>query len=187
MKDKLYTFLWIGFLALSSFGVTFTATAQERLVLNNPQRVLDEYKGRQKTLLEQILNYSSYANELGQVDAIPSTRYPTSFLGVTFWISGLNSAEKCQMSQVLGQNTTGGDTWPWVNSLVIVRTLDIRDFNQNGFRITGPIRNGALGITSYRLGDERLGLIGHQNIVMERIQRAWGLAFQECPGRRSAF
>ena len=64
---------------------------------------------------------------------------------------------------------------------MVTLQVDIRQFNRNGFRISGPNQG------DYRLGDERLKICGSSSAVMEPLQRAWGSAFQECPGQRSAF
>jgi TPR repeat protein len=121
---------------------------------------LSAYRSREKTLLEQVLNYTTTGTEEGA--------------SLPFWVSGHAGDHRCIMTQV---NSTNGS---------VIAKIDIRNFNQVGFRIRGP-NIDQWGGRGYTLGDERQTIPGHGNAVMERLQNAWGLAFQECPGRRSAF
>lgn len=129
--------------------------------------ILNAYQQRQKTLLEQVLNYTTTADENGQL----------AEYGAVFWISGVNGAHKCILTAFSSSRASGVQQYD---------VLDIRQFNQAGFRIQGPNTN-QYGNRSYTLGDEVKRIQGSGNAVMERLRNAWGLAFQECPGRRSAF
>jgi hypothetical protein len=119
--------------------------------------LLNAYRSREKTLLEQVLNYTTTGTEEG-----------------AFWVSGHEGEHRCIMTELDAANG------------IVIRKIDIRTFNQAGFRIRGPSID-RFGGGSYILGDERQTIVGHGNAVMERLQNAWGLAFQQCPGRRSAF
>jgi hypothetical protein len=71
-----------------------------------------------------------------------------------------------------------------------VNSVDIRTLNSNGFQFREEVIQN-LGIHSFLVtGDERTKMVNwfrNPKPVLERLQRAWGLAFRECPGRRSAF
>jgi hypothetical protein len=69
----------------------------------------------------------------------------------------------------------------WRNGVCASNTTDIRQFNETGFRIQ---RNDYF----WAFGDEQKQIrVGNAGQLMERLQKAWGLAFQECPGKKSAF
>lgn len=100
-----------------------------------------------------------------------------------FWISGSNGSHKCIMTKVTMAifNHFGADlnnlTFTGIDASAKPWAFDIRAFNQKGFRITvgGPV------------GDEKVSLKSSKGAVMERLQNAWGLAFQECPPKKSDF
>ncbi len=120
------------------------------------------YRERQKSLLERIFNYSQLANEDGA--------------DVAFWVSGDDGRHKCILSQYLFERKS--------------LEIDIRQLSQTGFRISQSQARNLLGqsVPVWRFGDEKVSFQADENgQVLERLQRAWGLAFQECPGRRSEF
>jgi len=125
------------------------------------------YQGREKSLLEQILNYTSYASENGMFEKT----------GWGYWISGENGADKC----VLTLHTSPSS--PDFSQLLLHR-LDLRQLDQNGFSFN---HKESSGMGWWIVGDEHTTLIGDERAVLERLQKAWGLAFQECPGKKSAF
>ena len=113
----------------------------------------EAYSRRPKTLLEQILNYTCSGSEEG--------------IDIYYWISGANGQHQCIL-------TSG-------NRQYDNRQIDIRRFNERGFRIS--LREG-----SVIFGDERNWFRCSSSApLLDRLQRAWGLAFRECPGVRSAF
>lgn len=123
----------------------------------------ENYSRRPKTLLEQVLNYTCSGLEEGNE--------------FVYWISGANGQNQCVLTQMQGASRG--------------RQLDIRSFNERGFRI---FLNSHENPPNIIVGDERNSIscstsrVGTGNaLVMERLQRAWGLAFRECPGVRSAF
>jgi hypothetical protein len=151
------------------------AARRETEIRISIDRIVAPYRGRQKSLLEQIFNYSSFASEDGLFN--PSL----GISGYNFWISGLNGTNKCVMTR---HSFRYASQPPYYTQESMV--VDIREFNRAGFRISrGDGNNGR-----FEYGDERITFSGEaqsNNAVMERLQNAWGLAFQECPGRRSAF
>lgn len=128
------------------------------------RRVIESYKSRNKTILEQVLNYTSFAIEDGRID---NTERLSSF----FWISGYRNSHRCVMTQLMIEGS----------SLLVTDTVDLREFNEQGFRIR------RLNNNEFMVGDERRQIPGMGVQPMERLQRAWSLVFRECPGRRSAF
>lgn len=143
------------------------------------------YRDREKSVLEQVLNFSTTGKTEG------SERF--------FWISGHNGTHKCVLTSVVDDaylNSLAGMILS-MNGAADTRTVDIRSLNQTSFRIRRSVPFGApshhwIMITS---GDDKAqikgifltGMGGSEPPDLDRLQRAWGLAFQECPGRRSAF
>jgi hypothetical protein len=173
------------FFLATIYGAQYPANAQRPGVViseSQAREIIIEYTSRPKSLLEQVLNYTRDASETGSF-------YPTDNSNVSgsFWISGLNE-HKCIMTLVhVGRDPDTTAPYNTRQFLLLFREkIDIRTLNQTGFRIQGPIRDSILGAV-YRLGDERQSIRGSGSAVMERLQNAWRLAFQECPGVRSAF
>jgi hypothetical protein len=121
----------------------------------------ENYSRRPKTLIEQILNYTCSGIEEGREN--------------NYWISGANGQNQCIV--ITDQNSLA----------VGSRQFDIRSFNERSFRLSiEPMRD----YSNVVFGDERNRLtcpiIGNPPLL-DRLQRAWGLAFRECPGVKSAF
>ena len=155
------------------------AHAQQIQIITNPPPFLNSYRARTKTVLEEVLNYTSSGLTEGSPNGISSD----SYLFIHFWVSGLNGAHACVLTQIIGEVPENNKP----GRLVLGRVIDIRDFNQTSFRIN---ISGRRGYFQSSVGDERTRLVIADlspNIQMERLQNAWGLAFQQCPGRRSAF
>lgn len=149
------------------------------------------YRGRSKNILEEIMNYTFFAREDGDI----------SEGDAQFWVSGYGGAHRCVMTlmtvtsqfSVLRSSLSslrGDDVVGWtvfggmMTGLVDWQVIDLREFNEQGFQIRQD--RDASG-SYFTLGDERQRIRGSGSAVMERLRRAWGLAFQECPGRRSRF
>lgn len=131
------------------------------------------YGKREKTLLEQILNYSTTGNENGFKEE--------------FWVSGLGGNHKCILT------ARSSDA-----SIDQSLSIDIRQFNQTAFRISKIPGTGLASEFQRALkqsglvwvyGDAQYNLTtnGDSGQDMERLRKAWGLAFGECPGKKSAF
>lgn len=118
------------------------------------------YQRREKTLLEQILNYSTTSFENGSTEL--------------FWISGYRGDHRCVLTPI--ESNPALETY---------NKIDIRNFNERGFRVNRELLLGAFWI--FRIGDEATSLTTAAPVVPQRLQDAWRLAFRECPGRRSAF
>lgn len=164
--------------------------AQEEQVRRNIREANDAlrvYQDRPKTLLEQVMNYTSFAQPEGI--SIGET--------TIFWVSGHNGTHRCiltRMTAVNEQRASGSGADPFTTFATILgltsgigigsnadRLVDIREFSDQGFRIHS--QGGQIS----RVGDERRQIAASPAAVMDRLQNAWGLAFRECPGRRSAF
>jgi hypothetical protein len=155
------------------------AHSQQVQIVTNPSPFLNIYRARAKTVLEEVLNYTSSGLTEGSPNGISSD----SYLFIHFWVSGLNGAHACVLTQVIGEVPENNKP----GRLVLGKVIDIREFNQTSFRINISGRRGHLQSS---VGDERTRVTiadVSPNIQMERLQNAWGLAFQQCPGRRSAF
>lgn len=106
-----------------------------------------EYQIRQKSLMEQVYNFST-------------TGYPEGLEG-EYWVE----IDHCVLSN--GQ-----------------RTVDNRMLNMTAFRMYPEL----IGDTWYVISsDMTTSFRTYENIPLERLQNAWGLAFEQCPGQTSAF
>jgi hypothetical protein len=64
------------------------------------------------------------------------------------------------------------------------RRIDNRSLNMTAFRMYKEF----IGTSWYTIStDMNVRFSTIENIPIERLQRAWGLAFQQCPGQTSAF
>lgn len=159
------------------------AQSRERAAVH--RRAFEAYKNRPKHILEKVLNYQSFANEDGE------TRDPDNSM---FWVSG-EGGEKCVMTlrvppwHPLNPSALGRDGQPLQPVLGGYMTLtygqakiDIREFNERGFRFS-PI---AAGDEKVKIPIFTDGVITPRPVA-DRLSRAWRLAFNECPGKRSEF
>jgi hypothetical protein len=119
------------------------------------------YVQREKTLLEKVVNYSLVADEAG--------------IEQNYAISGDKGNDDCVVT---------------IYSMFEPDNVDIRKFNENGFRISNksPTCSG-VWCEGWRYGDEQQSFRSRGNVgqLMARLTKAWGLAFQQCPGKKSEF
>jgi hypothetical protein len=133
------------------------------------------YVQRDKTLLEKIVNYSLVSDEAG--------------IDTTFAISGDKGNDDCVVTIYRKQASDD------VRSLLLgsmrplepLENVDIRKFNEEGFRISRKTLPGCC--TYWRYGDDKQNIESQDDVgqLMERLTKAWGLAFQQCPGKKSEF
>jgi len=105
-------------------------------------------------VLEQVLNYTTTGDENG---------------GLFWrWVSGKDGTHKCVMTSYVKEHNIyrTGPSYIYREN----RTVDLRQINPDGFRI----RAG-------EVGDEKIKVERAEVTVMERLQKAWGLALAECP------
>ena len=148
------------------------------------QSIRHQYKSREKTLLEQVANYTSFGDEGG--DSCPDR----------CWVQ----IEHC----VVARET---------NKTIII---DFRKFNQTAFRIESYVLQGYGEQAAWNIGaftgvaDASWALIKYDTGItaittssiptnwatsafkvsfptVDRLSKAWGLAFKECPGKKSTF
>ena len=117
------------------------------------------YRAREKTIIEQVLNYTIVGDENGAA--------------LYYFVSGEKGGHKC----IVTQRGTNDIAFEWG------QIIDIRNMNEKGFEI----RPSGQAQGAYRVGDEQIGLFAPDNVSIGRIQKGWGLVFSECPGKKSAF
>jgi hypothetical protein len=146
-----------------------TANAQQaRLIeLQNINADWQTYSSRTRSLLEQILNFTTTGREEG--------------VASMYWISGIRGESKCILRSITADR--------------ISDAFDLTQINSSAFRIQFlPERElgfGAAGITVIA-GDERRNVrkfyLPNSLPNSERLHRAWALALRECPSQtRTAF
>jgi hypothetical protein len=134
----------------------------------------NNYQKRQKTLLEQVLNYTMTTLEDGSASE--------------FWISGENGQHKCVLtrysvpaSEARSLAEAGAFGEAMARRMLNPGAIDFRMFNPSGVRFQ-KFNHGT------NVGDENMRIIGHPNTVTDRLRKGWGLALQECPpAQRRAF
>ena len=109
-----------------------------------------------------------------------------------YW-ANYQSRQKTLMEQVYNFATTGfpeglqSSHWVEIEQCVLSdgnRTIDNRQLNMTAFRMYQEF----IGSSWYMVStDMNIRLITSAPIPMDRLQNAWGLAFQQCPGRQSNF
>lgn len=134
------------------------------------ETIVSKYKSREKTLLEQVLNYASTGDKEG--------RFPGEF-----WVE----TGKCNLDQYEFRFDRAlsiankGETYVWKK----VFSVDIRKLDQTAFRMK-QVRSGETWLhisTDFK----NIEITGPASIASDRLQKAWTLAFNECPGKKSAF
>lgn len=109
-----------------------------------------------------------------------------------YW-SNYQSRQKTLMEQVYNFATTGYPEglqyshWVEIEECVLSdgnQTIDNRELNMTAFRMYQEF----IGSSWYMVStDMNIRLMTSAPIPMDRLQNAWGLAFQQCPGRQSNF
>jgi hypothetical protein len=109
-----------------------------------------------------------------------------------YW-ANYQSRQKTLMEQVYNFATTGYPEglqyshWVEIEECVLTdgnQTIDNRELNMTAFRMYGEF----IGETWYIIStDMNIRLMTSTRIPIDRLQNAWGLAFQQCPGRNSNF
>jgi len=137
------------------------------------------YRAREKTILEKVLNYTTTANEEG-IAANSMLRFGRAGFamhGPIFWISGLDGDHECVLTEI--------------DSRMKKDKFDVRAISERGFTIEKDFvvkLDHTTSIWKWRIGDERIVLTPFDNgQVPQRLARAWELAFNKCPPRKSAF
>jgi len=145
------------------FGPTSKEEAEKKKAKKEEayEKDLLAYRAREKTIIEQVLNYTRTGDENG------AAWY--------YFVSGEKGGHKCIITQRGTNDLLDFDGWGQIT--------DIRNMNEKGFEIrpSGQVRGG------YRVGDERISFFAPEKVNIGRIQKGWGLVFSECPGKKSAF
>ena len=64
------------------------------------------------------------------------------------------------------------------------QTIDNRSLNMTAFRIRSEFLGSDWGVIS---SDQKTRLVTYQKVPVDRLQKAWGMAFDKCPGQRTRF
>lgn len=147
--------------------------AQQKL-LDNIKKAFSEYSAREKTEIEAVLNYTTTAQLDGTEDR--------------YWVEG----PKCTL-QENGRMIING-AYQKRNTVI-----KIKEFNQTAFKL--EIKNEKLDPSARRTieflywGDDKWNFrhafmpkpLSTGAPDLSRLQKAWTLAFDLCPGKKSAF
>ena len=125
----------------------------------------EKYATREKSLLEQVLNYTT----TGDLDGVKSL----------YFVSGESGDHQCVLTaHVMGLSNSidkvGGTSVFIVDGV----TIDIRQMTPQGWTVREVIKEGE---QYYLVGDEKRALRGPITLSVERIKDAWTQAFKECP------
>ena len=98
------------------------------------------------------------------------------------------------VEQVLNYSTTGNTEgmedkyWRVQNCIAtendgrkVGRKVNLHEINQTAFRITSTPGTG------WNSGDGKIYFFSTAYLIMDRLQKGWGLVFQQCAGKKSAF
>ena len=64
------------------------------------------------------------------------------------------------------------------------QTVDNRSLNMTAFRIQNEFLSSDWGVVST---DLKTKFVTNQKVPIDRLQKAWGAAFEECPGKKTKF
>lgn len=141
------------------------------------------YQKRTKTLLEQVMNYS----DLGDMNGTEKR----------YWVASKDDA--CLLSVVDPRNKatdegrTAAEIDPNFGTVKKISKINVRNLNETGWRlnrrfIEGNRFIGTKGQWYFEItADELLFLTPVTQLDGNRLRKAWGLAFEKCPGQKSAF
>ncbi len=108
------------------------------------------------------------------------------------WLN-YKSRKKTLMEQVYNFSTTGNlegsqyNYWVEVKACILSngrKRIDNRKINMTAFRIYSEINNQKIKMIS---SDNKIYFSTYANISIDRLQKAWKLAFNKCPGKTSRF
>ena len=108
------------------------------------------------------------------------------------WLN-YKSRKKTLMEQVYNFSTTGDlegsqyNYWVEVKPCILSngrKRIDNRKINMTAFRIYSEINNQKIKMIS---SDNKIYFSTYANISIDRLQKAWKLAFNKCPGKTSRF
>ena len=173
---------------IASLVITSSVSAQE-VSGSAALKQVENYFGRNKTLLEQVANYTSYGNE----EALKGNK---EFRTANFWLE----TEKCSVTQYvftvpfneLPKQAYEPDSLPInLHRLVKIKTFDFNNINWKGVEIkNGRERDPYDSKTfqdTWRVGDESNYISASGVRAKDRLRKAWDLAAKECPGKKSSF
>lgn len=107
--------------------------------------------------------------------------------------SDYKSRDKTVMEQVYNLATSGFvegiDYEYWIEKEECLltngrQTIDNRSLNMTAFRIRSEFMGSDWGVIS---SDQKTRLVTYQKVPVDRLQKAWGMAFDKCPGQRTRF
>jgi hypothetical protein len=107
--------------------------------------------------------------------------------------SDYDSRQKTVMEQVYNLATSGfvdgraHDYWIEKEECMLTngsQTIDNRSLNMTAFRIRSEFLGSDWAIVS---SDQKMRLVTFQKVPVDRLQRAWGMAFDKCPGKSTRF
>ena len=64
------------------------------------------------------------------------------------------------------------------------RTVDNRNLNMTAFRIQTEFIGSDWAVVS---SDQKTRFVTFQKVAVDRLQKAWGMAFNSCPGKKTRF
>ena len=169
----------------------------------NAKSFIKKYQNREKTLLEQVLNYAEFSEETGNL-AKSAMWVQSGNCSVTrhkfFWKYREKGKNKVGTTRSwdfsthwevragrfqLNKHFYGLEGWKKAP------TINLKKANQTAFRIKTKIEQNWItkGYYTATLSTDfkTFKIKGPESIVFDRLQKAWTLAFQKCPGKKSAF
>ena len=137
---------------------------KEKRKLKADKQTFDLYSKREKTLAEQVLNYTTSGNPEGEKS--------------NYWYA--LKGKKCTLQPVGSADWLGKNKTPF----------NVRKLNQTAFRIY-PETISAYGLHSNVFNVETAKKVyfnpGQYLVDFDRLRNAWVLLFEQCPGKRSKF
>lgn len=136
------------------------------------EAVLAQERARQMAIEQRKIEWKEYSVKprhiIEQAFNYASTANPDGY-EFSYWVAVDNSKCIVEHKRLLDFDAKDGE-----------RQVDVRDFNMTAFMVS---RQGEMLF----FGDDNKRIEGSSRIDHDRLFKAFGLVFQECPGKKSAF
>ena len=137
-------------------------------------KIWNRYNSREKTLSEEVLNYSTMNKRSG---IGLSENWLTNEKKNYYWVS--ERKNQCIVKPNYPYtNESGGNSFP--------KTINIKKLNRTAFRIGREFSNDKWKWI-FSEGSTVILSVNDQGQDMATLQKAWRLLFRKCPGKKSRF
>ena len=148
--------------------------AREQAMRTETEEWVVAYNSRKKTTMETVYNFANYNDMDGALPILDTGWEKNSKLNGA-WVE----APECVMTHYQFSS---------IGALVPKTQINSRQINETALRMEYPHFPDDSMVAVMRSTDYKtLEIHGPSDIAQDRLQKAWGLALGECPGKKSEF